>query len=97
MSDEGLSKERLILSVLRKVLGNIIKDATPAPGMPHPFQESTIHQIRDLFGLIAEREAELAEQAGLNRNERPYYADEPQNISVVKVHKPRKGRKPNGD
>ena len=97
MSDEGLSKERLILSVLRKVLGNIIKDATPAPGMPHPFQESTIRDIRDLFGLIAEREAELAEEAGLKRNESPHYADEPQNTSVVKLHSPGKVRKPNGN
>ena len=97
MSDEGSSKERLILGVLRKVLGNIVKDATPAPGTPHPFRESTIREIRDLFGLIAEREAELAEQAGLNRNEKPYYADEPQNVSVVKLHRPGKTRKPNGN
>ena len=95
MSDEGLSKERRILSVLRTVLGNIIKDATPAPGMPHPLRESTIGDIRDLFRLIAEREAELAEQAGISRNEKPFYVDEPQNISVVKVHKPGKDRKPN--
>jgi hypothetical protein len=95
MSDEGLSKERRILSVLRKVLGNIVKDATPEPGMPHPFQESTIRDIRDLFGLIAEREAELAEQAGLNINERPFYTDEPPNVSVVTLHRPPKSGKPN--
>ena len=87
MNPAGLSKEQLILRTLRTVLGNIVKDATPAPGMPHPFQESTIRSIRDLFGLIAEREAELAEQAGLNRNEKPFYADEPQDISVVTLHK----------
>ncbi len=97
MSDEGLSKERRILSVLRKILGNIIKDATPAPGMPHPLQESTIQDIRGLFGLIAEREAELAQQAGLNRNEKPYYIDEPQNVSVVKLHRPRKAGEPHED
>lgn len=95
MNDAGLSKEQLILRTLRQVLGNIVKDATPAPGMPHPFQESTIHSIRDLFGLIAEREAELAELAGFNRNEKPYYADEPQNVAVVTLHKPGKTDKPN--
>ena len=94
MNDETLSKEQRILRVLRKVLATIVKDATPAPGMPHPFQESTIHDIRDLFGLIAEREAELAEQAGLNRNEKPYYTDQPQNSKVVQLHKPAKGKKP---
>lgn len=94
MNDETLSKEQRILRVLRKVLATIVKDATPAPGMPHPFQESTIHDIRDLFGLIAEREAELAEQAGLNRNEKPYYTDQPQNSKVVQLHKPGKGKKP---
>ena len=63
MTDRELSKEQRILRVLRKVLANIVKDATPAPGTPHPLSESTIHDIRDLFGLIAEREAELAAEA----------------------------------
>jgi len=93
--DEVLSKEQRILRVLRKVLANIVKDATPAPGQPHPFQESTIHDIRDLFGLISEREAELAEQAGLNRNEKPYYTAEQQASSVVPLHRPAKDKKLN--
>ncbi|MCK7495775.1 MAG: hypothetical protein MZW92_35990 [Comamonadaceae bacterium] len=88
MNDEVLSKERIILRTLRKVLASIVKDATPAPGKPHPFKESTIADIRDLFGLIAEREAELAAQAGLSRNERPYYTDQPRSSSVVTLHTP---------
>ena len=90
MSDEGSAKERLILRTLRTVLGSIVRDATPQPGMPSPLQESTVQSIRDLFGLIAEREAELADRAGLNRNEKPYYADEPQPTSVVTLHQPDK-------
>ncbi|MDP2794943.1 MAG: segregation and condensation protein A [Sulfurisoma sp.] len=90
---EVLSKEQRILRVLRKVLANIVKDATPAPGQPHPLQESTIHDIRDLFGLIAEREAELADQAGLDRNEKPYYADEPPSSKVVTLHRPGRDKK----
>jgi hypothetical protein len=43
VTDKDISKEQRILRVLRKVLANIVKDATPAPGMPHPFQESTVH------------------------------------------------------
>ena len=92
---ENLSKEQRILRVLRKVLANIVKDATPAPGESSPLSENTIHDIRDLFGLISEREKELAEEAGMNRNEKPYYTDEPQKSSVVQLHKPGKGKKPN--
>lgn len=90
MNTENLSKEQRILRVLRKVLANIVKDATPAPGMPHPLQESTIHDIRDLFGLIAEREAELAAEAGRTAIERPHFADEPRTIQPVRLHKPSK-------
>lgn len=90
MGIEGLSKEQRILRVLRKVLGNIVKDATPPPGMAHPLSESTIRDIRDLFALIAEREAELAEEAGFNRSERPRFADEPRKSNVVTIHRPPK-------
>lgn len=90
MSEQNLSKEQRILRVLRKVLANIVKDATPAPGMPHPLKESTILDIRDLFGLISEREAELAEQSIPDRNEKPFYSDEPKKSNVVKMPKPGK-------
>ncbi len=87
MSIEGLSKEQRILRVLRKVLANIVKDTTPPPGMVHPLQESTLRDIRDLFGLIAEREAELAKEAGFGGSERPYFADEPRRNSVLRFQK----------
>jgi len=48
VNNEILSKEQRILRVLRKVLASIVKDATPAPGQPHPLKESTIYDIRDL-------------------------------------------------
>jgi hypothetical protein len=90
MNTENLSKEQRILRVLRKVLANIVKDATPAPGMPHPLSESTIHDIRDLFGLISEREAELANEAGRTAIERPYFTDEQRNTQTLAFHKPPK-------
>jgi hypothetical protein len=93
MGIEGLSKEQRILRVLRKTLGNIVKDTAPTPGMAHPLREDTIRDIQQLFALIAEREAELAREAGINVNERPSYSDEPRNSSVVQLHKPPK--KPN--
>ena len=95
MSDEDTSKERRVLRLLRKVLGDIVKDTAAKPGKPNPLQETTIESIRELFGLIAEREAELADQAGVARNERPYFTDEPCQTSVVTVHKPGKGKKLN--
>jgi hypothetical protein len=90
MNDDTLSKEQRILRALRKVLANIVKDATPAPGMPHPLKESTIYDIRDLFGLISEREAELANESTPDRNEKPFYADEPKKSNVIKMPKPAK-------
>ncbi len=90
MNNENLSKEQRILRALRKVLGNIVKDATPAPGHPHPLKESTILDIRELFGLISEREAELADLANPDRNEKPRFADEPKKSNVINIHKPAK-------
>lgn len=87
MNEETMSKEQRILRVMRKVLASIVKDATPQPGMLHPLSERTIEDIRDCFGLIAAREAELAEAAGLSRNEKPFYTDQPQKSNVVKLHK----------
>lgn len=96
MNDEILSKEQRILRVLRKVLANIVKDATPAPGMPHPLKESTVLDIRDLFGLISEREAELADLSKPDRNEKPFFADEPKKSNVIKM--PQSGKsKPDND
>jgi hypothetical protein len=91
LNEEILSKEQRILRVLRKVLGNIVKDATPAPGQPHPLKESTIYDIRDLFGLISEREAELANEAAPDRNEKPFYSDEAKKSNVISM--PKSGKK----
>lgn len=96
MQGEQLSKEREILRILRKVLASIVRDTTPLPGMLHPLKQSTREDIRDLFGMIAEREAELARQAGVSVNERPLYADQPQNSSVVSLYPPVKDTKPKG-
>lgn len=94
MNEQILSKEQRILRVLRKVLASIVKDATPAPGMPHPLKESTIYDIRDLFGLISEREAELADQTTPGRNEKPSYTDDPKKSNVISMPKPGKKNSP---
>lgn len=95
MGGEDASKERQILRLLRKALGEIVKDTAARPGRPSPLQDTTVEYIRELFGLIAEREAELADQAGVARNERPHFADEPSETSAVTLHRPGKDKKLN--
>ncbi|MCG8427762.1 MAG: segregation and condensation protein A [Chromatiales bacterium] len=80
MSDS--SKEREILMVMRKVLGNIVKDTTPPPGTKHPLSDATIHDIRMCLGLITARERELADEAGAIV-EKPYFTDQPRSEKVV--------------
>lgn len=88
------TKEQRILRVLRKVLANIVKDATPPPGVPHPLSEGTRNDIRELFGLIAEREAELAAEAGITAKEKPVFADEPRKSATVTFHRPVRRKAP---
>lgn len=92
MGSENLSKEQRILRVLRTVLGNIVKETAPRPGVPRALSDDTVADIRDLFGLIAEREAELADAAGLDRSARPHYSDEPKTAHAVTLH--RRSKKP---
>ncbi|HHH39524.1 MAG TPA: segregation and condensation protein A [Sedimenticola sp.] len=80
MSEEN--KERQILMVMRKVLGSVIREITPEPGMRHPLSEGTIQDVKMCFGLIAAREKELADAAGVQQ-ERPYFTDEPPSAKVV--------------
>jgi hypothetical protein len=87
MHDDTLSKEQRILRLLRKTLGNIVKDTAPRPGRPNPLQQSTIEEIRGLFALIAERERELADAAGMTAKERPYFSDEPQTTHTLRLHR----------
>lgn len=90
MTSDNLSKEQRILRVLRQVLGNIVKDTAPRPGQPNPLSESTIRDIRELFALIAERERELADAAGMTAKERPYFTDETHPTQPLRLHRPPK-------
>lgn len=89
MTEENISKEQRILRVMRKVLANIVKDTTPQPGMLHPLSDRTIQDIRECFGLISAREAELAEELNL-AGSRPYYPGDAKPSHVVKMPKPAK-------
>jgi hypothetical protein len=76
MTDDS-SKERQILMVMRKVLAAVIKDTTPpSRALKHPLTDRTIEDIRNCLGLIAARERELADAAGVAQ-ERPFFTDDP--------------------
>lgn len=90
MNTEELSKEQQILRLMRKTLGNIVKDVTPLGGRPNPLKDSTIQEIKDCFALISEREKELADKLGFDQAQ-PYYKDgEPPNANVINFVKPTK-------
>ena len=90
MSKEELNKEQRILSLMRITLGNIVKDVTPPGGRPNPLTHGTMQEIKDCFGLIAEREKELVDRLGLDQAH-PHQANGEQAssgaISFVKLPK----------
>jgi len=90
MSTEELSKEQRILRLMRKTLGNIIKDVTPMNGRSNPLSDDTIQDIKDCFGLISAREKELGDDLNFDQS-KPYYVDgEPPKAKVVSIVKPSK-------
>lgn len=91
MSTEELSKEQRILRMMRKTLGNVVRDATPLGGRTNPLSGDTIQDIKDCFALISERERELAEQLGFDEA-KPYYKDgsEQPSAQIINLVKPSK-------
>jgi len=90
MDTEELSKEQRILRIMRKTLGNVVKDVTPLGGRTNPLSEDTIRDIKDCFGLISDRERELAEALNFDQA-KPYYADgEIPSAKVISIVKPPK-------
>ncbi len=78
--------EKRILLAMRKTLGNIVKDVTPAnQNLQSPLKASTIEDIKMCFGLISAREREIAEEAGVNIKDRPHFIDEPTSSNVVSI------------
>ena len=88
MDTAELSKEQRILRLMRKTLGNVVRDATPLGGRTNPLSDDTIQDIKDCFVLISERERELAESLNFDQA-KPYYKDgEQPNARVVSFVKP---------
>ena len=90
MNTLELSKEQRILRLMRKTLGNIVKDATPTATRPSPLSENTIQDIKDCFALISERERELATALNFDQA-KPYFADDEQpRAQVIDINRPHK-------
>ena len=90
MNTEELSKEQQILRLMRKTLGNVVRDVTPLGGRANPLTDTTIQDIKDCFALISDREKELAEKLNFDKA-KPYYADgEQPNANVISFVKPSK-------
>ena len=97
MTDETSSKEAQVLRMVKRVLTDIAKDTSTAPGLKHPLSEQTIQGIRDCLSLISARELELAEEAGQAMNMRPRFTDEPPKSVVVPIDRiGRAGKKDEG-
>ena len=88
MSEQTPSKEESILSAVKRVLTEVIKDTATQPGVKHPLSDATIGGLRDCLVLISQREQELAEEGGRSMDARPRFTDEPkaQGDVVVPLH-----------
>jgi hypothetical protein len=76
MSDNDHTKEENILSAVKRVLTEVIKDTATGPGMKHPLSDNTINGLRDCLILISQREQELAKLSGRTMEQRPHFKDE---------------------
>jgi len=85
MSDNEHAKEEEILSAVKRVLTEVIKDTATGPGMKHPLSDNTINGLRDCLLLISRREQELAELVGRSMDQRPHFKDEPRQQGDVVV------------
>jgi len=99
MTDDSPNKEERILSVMRSILIDVIKDTTTEPGLKHPLNDATIDNIRHGLDLITARQRELAEAQGQSWDLRPSYPPEPQQqtkdgvvVSISSVKKKKTGK-----
>ncbi len=83
---EHFTTEKRILVAMRKTLGAIIKDVTPSSSaFQSPLSDATVEDIRMCFGLIAAREKEIAEEAGVEIKDRPHFTDDAVTNSRVSI------------
>lgn len=86
MTEPELTKEELILRMMKRVLTDVAKDTASEPGLRHPLSKPTIQGIRDCLVVITEREQELAKEFGRDTSARPRFIDEPKSEVVVPLN-----------
>ena len=80
------SKEKRILMAMRKTLAKVVRDLTPSDSATkYPLSDDTVEDVKVCFDLIASRERELAQEAGLEIKDRPHFTDEPRTTNVVSI------------
>jgi len=83
---EHFTKEKRTLVAMRKTLSAIIRDVTPdSSALKSPLSQATVEDIKMCFGLIAAREQEIANEAGVELSERPQYPDSKKKTNVVSL------------
>ncbi|MGD8783863.1 MAG: segregation and condensation protein A [Thioalkalispiraceae bacterium] len=85
MSEREMSKEEQILKMVKRVLTDVARDTHVKPGLKHPLTDNTIVGIRECLSLIAARERELLEAAGLSADMRPRFPDQKPKSVVVSI------------
>lgn len=86
MSEQALSPERRILIAMRHTLARIIRDLTPTDATKHyPLTDDTVEAIKQCFDLIAVRERELLQAAGVENRDRPHFKDEVRTSQVINL------------
>lgn len=86
MSEEHLPKEKRVLMAMRKTLAKVVRDLTPSDSATrYPLSDETVEDVKMCFDLIASRERELAQEAGVDVKDRPQFIDEPRTTNVVSI------------
>jgi hypothetical protein len=78
---ENQSKEKRILSMVKKVLTDVAKDTYTPAELRHPLSADTINGIRECLAMISVRETELHGESG----SKPHFVDEPSDTVVVQL------------
>lgn len=85
MSTEHSTEKRILMAV-RKTLARVVRDLTPyATATTYPLTTETVEDVKKCFDLIAARERELAQAAGIDNQDRPHFIDEVRTTNVVKI------------
>jgi hypothetical protein len=85
MTNNKPSKEEEILAFIKETLTAIAKDTYTPPELTHPLSKETIMRLRECFGIVVQRQQELAAARGIEFNDRPRYVDEPDDTFIVSL------------